>query len=142
MGRDLLYKSAYSCRNKTFISISKKRKVSGCFHKFPKLSESFVKFPKVAEVSVKNHEASESFQSFWKLQKFFKIVFSTVQNYCFKTAMKVFGSEMTVPYYAFSDAGIEVDIASIKGGKIPVEPRSMGWPLGKEEGRCKSGSGG
>jgi len=45
-------------------------------------------------------------------------------------ATGVFGSEMTVPYYAFSDAGIEVDIASIKGGTIPVEPRSMGWPLG------------
>ena len=41
-------------------------------------------------------------------------------------ATGVFGSEMTVPYYAFSDAGIEVDIASIKGGTIPVEPRSMG----------------
>lgn len=41
----------------------------------------------------------------------------------------VFGSEMTVPYYAFLDAGLEVDIASIKGGEIPVEPFSMGWPL-------------
>ena len=39
-------------------------------------------------------------------------------------ATGVFGSEMTVPYYAFSDAGIEVDIASIKGGTIPVEPVS------------------
>lgn len=44
-------------------------------------------------------------------------------------ATGVFGSEMSVPYYAFLDAGMEVDIASVKGGKIPVEPRSMGWPL-------------
>ena len=40
----------------------------------------------------------------------------------------VFGSEMTIPYYAFLDAGMEVDLASIKGGSIPVDPRS-GWPL-------------
>lgn len=44
-------------------------------------------------------------------------------------ATGVFGSEMSVPYYAFLDAGLEVDIASIKGGEIPVEPFSMGWPL-------------
>ncbi len=27
--------------------------------------------------------------------------------------------EMTVPYYEFLDAGMEVDAASIKGGEIP-----------------------
>lgn len=47
-------------------------------------------------------------------------------------ATGVFGSEMTVPYYAFLDAGMTVDIASIKGGEIPVEPFSMGWPLATE----------
>lgn len=47
-------------------------------------------------------------------------------------ATGVFGSEMTVPYYAFLDAGMNVDIASIKGGEIPVEPNSMGWPLASE----------
>lgn len=47
----------------------------------------------------------------------------------------VFGSEMTVPYYAFLDAGLEVDIASIQGGEIPVEPHSMGWPLATPEDR-------
>lgn len=46
----------------------------------------------------------------------------------------VFGSEMTVPYYAFLDAGLEVDLASIKGGKIPIDPRS-GWPLSTPEDR-------
>lgn len=50
-------------------------------------------------------------------------------------ATGVFGSEMTVPYYAFLDAGLTVDIASIKGGEIPVEPWSMGWPLATPEDR-------
>ncbi len=47
----------------------------------------------------------------------------------------VFASELTVPYYAFLDAGMTVDIASIKGGAIPVEPWSMGWPLATAEDR-------
>lgn len=46
----------------------------------------------------------------------------------------VFGSEMTVPYYAFLDAGMDVDLASIKGGEIPIDPRS-GWPLATPEDR-------
>ena len=50
-------------------------------------------------------------------------------------ATGVFGSEMTVPYYAFLDAGLKVDIASIKGGQIPVEPWSMSWPLATPEDR-------
>jgi len=50
-------------------------------------------------------------------------------------ATGVFASEMTVPYYAFLDAGLEVDIASIQGGEIPVEPWSMGWPLATPEDR-------
>ena len=37
----------------------------------------------------------------------------------------VFASEMTVPYYAFLDAGMEVDVASPKGGVIPVDPKSL-----------------
>jgi putative intracellular protease/amidase len=37
----------------------------------------------------------------------------------------VFGSELTVPYYAFLDAGMVVDLASPRGGVIPVEPLSM-----------------
>lgn len=40
-----------------------------------------------------------------------------------------FGSEFTVPYYAFLDAGMEVDLASIKGGAIPVQPGAWSWPL-------------
>jgi putative intracellular protease/amidase len=41
----------------------------------------------------------------------------------------VFASEMTVPYYAFSDAGMTVDVASIEGGPIPVDRSSLRWPL-------------
>lgn len=41
----------------------------------------------------------------------------------------VFASEMTAPYYTFLDAGMDVDVASIHGGKIPVEPMSVKWPL-------------
>jgi putative intracellular protease/amidase len=37
----------------------------------------------------------------------------------------VFGSELTVPYYAFLDAGMQVDVGSPLGGVIPVDPLSM-----------------
>ncbi len=37
----------------------------------------------------------------------------------------VFGSEMTVPYYEFLDANMDVDVASIKGGEIPIDPQSF-----------------
>jgi putative intracellular protease/amidase len=40
-----------------------------------------------------------------------------------------FGSEFTVPYYAFINAGMEVDMASPKGGEIPIQPPSWSWPL-------------
>lgn len=39
----------------------------------------------------------------------------------------VFASEMTGPYYQFLDSGMEVDVASIKGGEIPVDPISFAW---------------
>ena len=41
----------------------------------------------------------------------------------------VFASEMTVPYYAFLDAGMAVDVASPLGGVIPVDPQSLKAPL-------------
>jgi putative intracellular protease/amidase len=44
-------------------------------------------------------------------------------------ATGVYASEMTVPYYEFLDANIAVDIASIKGGKIPIEPISLKYPI-------------
>ena len=45
----------------------------------------------------------------------------------------VFGSEMTVPYYEFLEAGMEVDVASIKGGEIPVDPQSFYYFLKTKE---------
>ncbi len=41
----------------------------------------------------------------------------------------VFASEMTVPYYQFLDSGMQVDVASIQGGVVPIEPVSLKWPL-------------
>jgi putative intracellular protease/amidase len=40
-------------------------------------------------------------------------------------ATGVYASEMTEPYYTFADATVEVDIASILGGKIPIEKLSL-----------------
>jgi len=40
-------------------------------------------------------------------------------------ATGVAASEMTAPYYEFLDANMEVHVASIKGGKIPVDPVSL-----------------
>lgn len=41
----------------------------------------------------------------------------------------VYAAEMTEPYYVFSDAGLAVDVASIKGGEIPIEKMSLRWYL-------------
>lgn len=37
----------------------------------------------------------------------------------------VFGSELTHPYYTFLDGGMDVDVASIRGGEIPIDPQSF-----------------
>ena len=37
----------------------------------------------------------------------------------------VFASEMTVPYYEFLAANMEVNVASIQGGEIPIERQSL-----------------
>jgi putative intracellular protease/amidase len=34
---------------------------------------------------------------------------------------------MTAPYYVFTDGGMQVDIASIAGGAIPIDPTSLRW---------------
>ncbi|WP_135504488.1 type 1 glutamine amidotransferase domain-containing protein [Roseovarius aestuariivivens] len=41
--------------------------------------------------------------------------------------------ELTTPYYAFLDAGAEVTLASIAGGKIPVDARSLSEDSHKED---------
>lgn len=48
-------------------------------------------------------------------------------------ATGVFGSELTHPYYAFLDAGMEVDVASIKGGEIPIDPSSFNYFIISDE---------
>lgn len=35
-------------------------------------------------------------------------------------------SELTHPYYSYLDAGMQIDVASIKGGQIPVDPSGLG----------------
>lgn len=40
-------------------------------------------------------------------------------------ATGVWGSELTHPYYTFTDGGMEVDVASIAGGEIPIDPQSF-----------------
>ena len=44
-------------------------------------------------------------------------------------ATGVYASEMTIPYYEFIGSGMTVDVASIQGGEIPIEPMSIKWPL-------------
>jgi putative intracellular protease/amidase len=40
-------------------------------------------------------------------------------------ATGVMASEMTHPYYRFLDAGMQVDLAIVKGGKVPVDPQTL-----------------
>lgn len=40
-------------------------------------------------------------------------------------ATGVFGSELTAPYYELSDGRMRVDVASIDGGPIPIDPLSF-----------------
>ena len=44
----------------------------------------------------------------------------------------VFGSELTAPYYEFQDGRMSVDVASIKGGKVPIDPMSFKWFIKSE----------
>lgn len=41
----------------------------------------------------------------------------------------VYPSEMTIPYYEFLDAGLDVDIASIEGDEVPIEPIGLRFPM-------------
>jgi len=49
------------------------------------------------------------------------------------TATGVFSSEMTHPYYTFLDGGMDVDIASINGGEIPIDPKSLYYMIKSPE---------
>ncbi len=37
----------------------------------------------------------------------------------------VMASELTHPYYTFLDGGMDVDLASIRGGEIPIDPQTL-----------------
>ena len=41
----------------------------------------------------------------------------------------VMASEFTHPYYGFLDAGMEVDMASVRGGPIPIDPQTLNFVL-------------
>jgi putative intracellular protease/amidase len=41
----------------------------------------------------------------------------------------VMASEFTHPYYTFIDNGMSVDMASIQGGQIPIDPQSLAYPI-------------
>ena len=45
----------------------------------------------------------------------------------------VASSEMTHPYYVFLEAGMVVDLASIEGGEIPVDPQTLTYPIISDE---------
>ncbi|MEK0083294.1 type 1 glutamine amidotransferase domain-containing protein [Benzoatithermus flavus] len=42
--------------------------------------------------------------------------------------------ELAVPYYALLDGGVEVVLASVRGGKVPFDPRSLPAEAGKGSG--------
>lgn len=44
----------------------------------------------------------------------------------------VFASELTAPYYEFADGRMRVDVASIKGGPVPIDPMSFRRALRSE----------
>lgn len=45
----------------------------------------------------------------------------------------VMASEFTHPYYSFLDAGMAVDMASIQGGVIPIDPQTLSYPVASPE---------
>ena len=48
----------------------------------------------------------------------------------------VMASEFTHPYYTFIDNGMMVDMASIQGGLIPIDPQTLGYPVSTPEDRA------
>lgn len=45
----------------------------------------------------------------------------------------VAASELTHPYYGFLDAGMEVDVASMRGGPIPIDPQTLTFVIRSPE---------
>ncbi|QFU76642.1 type 1 glutamine amidotransferase domain-containing protein [Halioglobus maricola] len=48
-------------------------------------------------------------------------------------ATGVMASEFTHPYYTFLDGGMEVDMASIQGGEIPIDPQTLQYQIRSPE---------
>jgi len=48
----------------------------------------------------------------------------------------VFAEEMTAPYYVFKDAGMEVTLASIQGGVVPINPEPCNSRLDSDQRFC------
>lgn len=48
-------------------------------------------------------------------------------------ATGVMASEFTHPYYTFLDGGMEVDIASVQGGEIPIDPQTLQYMIRSPE---------
>lgn len=48
-------------------------------------------------------------------------------------ATGVMASELTHPYYTFLDGGMEVDVASIQGGQIPIDPQTLQFMIKSPE---------
>lgn len=48
-------------------------------------------------------------------------------------ATGVMASELTHPYYVFLDGGMDVDVASIRGGQIPIDPQTLNFVLKSPE---------
>ena len=45
----------------------------------------------------------------------------------------VMASELTHPYYTFLDGGMDVDVASIQGGQIPIDPQTLQFMIRSPE---------
>ena len=48
-------------------------------------------------------------------------------------ATGVMASELTHPYYTFLDGGMDVDVASIQGGEIPIDPQTLRFMIRSPE---------
>ena len=89
----------------------------------------FISLPTLLNTAGLHPEFKESKNYNFKNKK--AVIISTSHNVLSKPGETdgkltgVFASELTVPYYEFIDSGIEVDIASIKGGEIPIDPESF-----------------
>mmetsp|Transcript_24508 Transcript_24508/g.68218 ORF Transcript_24508/g.68218 Transcript_24508/m.68218 type:complete len:129 (-) Transcript_24508:972-1358(-) len=53
------------------------------------------------------------------------LVSTSADNWGEGNATGTWLEEVACPYYLFKEAGFEVDVASITGGKVPIDPSSL-----------------